>query len=414
MLFTRVTRFGVSALVVVAVVTLAAVPAGAQDAPAPGPNAGEPETTSASGPQPATVAPEPPETAAEPAPAAEAAQAPDAGASEPPPLSISGHIEASYQIVVSDHKGQGTRPVPTRSFDGQARHSLLLNVAHVALSREVSDKVSATVEFDAGSDAEVVSGGRLFDVQEAYVSYKPSAFSVTMGKFVTYEGIEVIEGPNNPTVSRGYLFGLAEPYTHVGAKAHYTTDRVDIGGGVVNGWDTLINDNGSMLAMFRVGATPSDAFGVGVSGYFAVGSDVGDADRDLRSLDLTGSTKISEALTLWFQANWGSLKEPIGSTTGNWFGAGLQPVYTSGRFTFGSRVEYFNDADGMRAGLADEASLLNVTFTPGYRLDGGFTLRLEYRTDFVINGTVGGVDTKELLEGKRSQHSVGVGAHIVF
>lgn len=412
-MLTRATRYGFSALGAVALVMLAAAPVLAQDAP--GPNAGTSEATSASEPQPATPAPGSPESAAEPAPAPEPAQAQTASsAPEPPPLSISGHVEASYQIVVSDHKGQGSRSVPTRSFDGQARHSLLLNVAHVALSRELSDKVSGTIEFDAGSDAEVVSGGRLFDVQEAYMTYKPSAFSLTMGKFVTYEGIEVIEGPLNPTVSRGYLFGLAEPYTHVGAKAHYTTDTLDLGIGVVNGWDTPINDNGSLMAAFRIGTTPSDAFGAGLSGYFAVGSDEGDADRDLISLDFTGSAQASEAVTLWFQANWGRLREPLGTATGNWFGVGLQPVYTSGDFTFGSRVEYFNDADGFRAGLADEASLFNVTLTPGYKVDGGFTVRVEYRADVVLSGTVGGVETKTLFEGKRSQHSVAVGAHIEF
>ncbi|MBI4264341.1 MAG: outer membrane beta-barrel protein [Acidobacteria bacterium] len=414
MSLTRATRYGFSALGALALVMLTAAPAWAQAAP-PGPNAGNPEVTSAPAPEPAAPEPAQPASAGEPAPEPQATQAQGAAAApEPPPLSISGHIEASYQIVVSDHKGQGSRPVPTRSFDGNARHSLLLNVAHVNLSREISDQVSGTVEFDAGSDAEVVSGGRLFDVQEAYLTYKPSAFSLTMGKFVTYEGIEVIEGPANPTVSRGYLFGLAEPYTHVGAKAHYTTGTFDLGIGMVNGWDTMVNDNGSMMAAFRVGATPSDAFGAGVSGYFAVGSDEGDADRDLISIDLTGSAQASEAVTFWFQANWGRLREPVGSATGNWFGVGLQPVYTSGRFVFGSRVEYFNDADGFRTGLADEASLLNVTVTPGYQVDGGLTLRVEYRVDTVLSGSVGGVGTKTLLEGKRSQHSVAVGAHVTF
>jgi hypothetical protein len=333
----------------------------------------------------------------------------------PPTPSISGHVEAGYYVVASEPGGQGTISVPTRSFDGEARNSFLLNAAHVVISHELSDRVSATIEFDAGSDAQVVSGGNLFDVQEAYVTYtSPGGFSLTAGKFVTYAGIEVIEGPANPTVTRGYLFGLAEAFTHVGAKAHYTTDTYDIGVGVVNGWDTLIDGNSSKLVMFRAGSTPSDMFGVGVSGYFAVGSDVGDADRDLVSIDVTGSAQVSEAVRLNFQGNWGRQKEAFGPADGNWFGVTVQPVYTAGDFSFGSRVEYFKDSDGFRTGLADDASLLNITLTPGYALGSGVTVRFEYRADIVLDGTTGGIETKDLLVGERSQHSVAVGLYYTF
>ena len=111
---------------------------------------------------------------------------------ESPAPSITGHVEAGYYVLVSEPGGQGTITIPTRSFDAEARNSFLLNVAHLAIAHEFSDQVSATIEFDAGSDAQVVSGGNLFDVQEAYLTYTSSGgFSLTVGKFVTYAGIEV-------------------------------------------------------------------------------------------------------------------------------------------------------------------------------------------------------------------------------
>jgi len=59
----------------------------------------------------------------------------------------------------------------------------------------------------------------------------------TAGKFVTSEGIEVIEGNQDYTVTRGFLFGLAEPYTTTGVKADYQfTKQLDLMLGVVNGW----------------------------------------------------------------------------------------------------------------------------------------------------------------------------------
>ena len=46
---------------------------------------------------------------------------------------------------------------------------------------------------------------------------------------MTLEGIEVIEGYQNYTVTRGCLFGMAEPFTHTGVKANYAfTKQLDL------------------------------------------------------------------------------------------------------------------------------------------------------------------------------------------
>jgi hypothetical protein len=331
-------------------------------------------------------------------------------------------VEAGYHLLASDPDGQGSVGVPLRSYDSMARHSFLLHAAHLAIAHSFNDEVSATIEIDAGSDAVVNSymyGSNLFDVQEAYATYKPSEFSLTAGKFVTYAGIEVIEGPLNPTLTRGYLFGLAEAFTHTGVKAHYTTDMFDVGVGVINGWDTIVDDNGSKMLMFKIGATPSDTFMIAGSGYITIGGDDADADNGLNSFDITGSISPSESFALWFQGNFGMMKM-AGDETGSWFGLGVQPVYTSDAFSFGGRLEWFNDADGLRTGLgAAKASVLNITLTPGYTLAEAFTLRFEYRMDVVLSGEApADTDNKDLLVGsddaESMQHSLGLGASYVF
>jgi hypothetical protein len=368
-------------------------------------------------PPPATL---PPPVEAKPVEAMplpeEALEQTEEAAAESPAPKITGFVEAGYHLLASEPDGQGS-PVPLRIYDGPARHSFLLHAAHLAVSHSFNDEVNATIEMDAGSDAVITSGGSLFDIQEAYLTYKPSEFSLTAGKFVTYAGIEVIEGPLNPTFTRGYLFGLAEAFTHVGAKAHYTTDMVDIGVGFINGWDQLVDINGAKMAMFKIGVTPNDTFSIAGSGYISLGSDEGDADRGLNSFDITGSVSLSDAFALWFQGNFGMQKDPsdVIDESYNWFGLGVQPVYTADEFSFGGRIEYFNDSDGARTGLgADKASLLNITLTPGYTLAEAFTVRFEYRMDLVLSGEVGGVDTTDLLAGESSQHSLGLGAHYVF
>jgi hypothetical protein len=368
-----------------------------------------------------------------PPPEAAPAAADEAAPASPAPK-INGYVETGYHLLVTHPKGQGSKTIPLRSYDASAPNSFLLHAAHLALTHSFNDQVSAVIEVDAGSDPAVTAGylpaagaafasgtaagvPYAFDVQEAYLVYKPSEFSITAGKFVTYEGIEVIEGPNNPTLTRGFLFGLAEPFTHVGVKAHYTTEKFDLGLGAVNGWDQMIDTNGAKMLTFRAAVTPSDKFMAAASGYFDIGGDTGDADRGLISLDLTGMGKLSDDFVLWFQGNWGHQKSPVGAGSASWWGAGLQPVYTMNDFSLGGRVEIFGDPKGVRSGLGlAKDTVLNITATPGYKLGGGFVARFELRLDTMLSGkdASGATDKKVLFGGKSTQVSIGVGAHYMF
>jgi len=348
-----------------------------------------------------------------------------AAEAEKPAPTVSGHIEAAYHLAASAPKGQGA-PLLLRSYDSQGRNSFIFHAAHLAVNHALNDQVSGTIEIDAGSDASVDAyayGSGLFDVQEAYMTYKPSNFSVTAGKYVTYEGIEVVEGPANPTLTRGYLYGLAEPVTTTGVKAHYDFDgKADLGLGFVNGWDNIIDDNGAKMLAFRLGATPSDAFFAGLSGYIDIGGKDTHADNGLMSFDLTGCVELSDSFMLWFQANYGRQKAPPGGGDDPaWFGFGVQPVYTMNDFSLGGRVEFFKDKEGARTGTGPDASFLNITLTPGYTFGGGFTARLEYRMDLSLSEIGGGgSDSKKVFinpddgKGSSSQHTLGVGAHYVF
>jgi hypothetical protein len=302
-----------------------------------------------------------------------------------------------------------------------ARHSFLLHAAHLAVNHSLNDEVSGTIEVDLGTDAVANSyayGSNIVDIQEAYATYAPGGFSLVAGKFATYEGIEVMEGPANPTLTRGYLYGLAEAFTHTGVKAHYGTDMFDLGVSVVNGWDNIVDDNGSKMVGFRLGVTPNDTFGAGLSGYAALGSEDGDSDDGLVSIDLTGSIAATEALTIWFQGNFGRMNGAPGADDPSWFGFGVQPVATFAEiWSFGGRVEFMSDGEGARTGIA-EGKFLNLTLTPGVTLGEGFTTRLEYRADLSLGDDAAGA--KDIFlnpdDGSlnSSQHTLGLGAHYVF
>jgi hypothetical protein len=262
-----------------------------------------------------------------------------------------------------------------------SRHdTLLLNAAHLALTGS-NEAVTYAVEVDVGSDAQVNSGDDDVDLQEAYVAYvSPIGLGIKAGKFVTYQGIEVIESGGNPTISRGFLFGLAEPFTHAGAVLTYkVNDQFDVAAGVVNGWDLVVDNNRGKTAVAKVGYTGDGAI-VTASGYAGPERE-SNADDMRLSGDVTGMVKLG-TVDLWAQVNAGSeegLAADGGSAT--WYGAGLQPVIrVLEKLTVGARAEVFRDEDGARTGA--EQTLYNLTVAPAFTLTTGLVLRGELRVDW--------------------------------
>jgi hypothetical protein len=293
---------------------------------------------------------------------------------------ISGHIEATYNYYFGD-----TTVNALRSYDART-NQILLNNAHIALSGAPSEKLSYVAEVDLGTDAGVhglltqVSGGPSIgvDLQEAYMTYAFSdKFKFTGGKFVTFEGIEVIEGPINPTISRGYLYGLAEPYCHVGGYFTFVaSNEIDFKLGVINGWDLLIDNNKDKTIIGRAGVNLGDPLALGAS--FSWGVEQVASDNARTSLDLTGVTKAIPRVALNFQVNYGA--ETFGTLDATWMGFGIQPVFSlSDNIDLGTRLEYFSDKDGVRTGTPD-LNILNVTVVPTFKCD-GFAFRFEYRFD---------------------------------
>jgi hypothetical protein len=278
----------------------------------------------------------------------------------------------------------------------------------------------------------------MFDVQEAYATYSaPMGLSLTAGKFVTYEGIEVVEGPLNPTITRGFLFGLAEPVTHVGAKVHYSiksgaNEMANIGVGIVNGWDSWVDNNDAKTIIYRIGVTPIPQFWAALSGTIgaeridaldpATGAHVdSQAEKDMRlSFDLTGAVIPTDTITINFQGNLGTepgvpvIDPATGAITrfkGTWYGFGVQPVFKFGDASLGARFEYFGDKNGTRTALpvGQDLNVLNFTVTPGYTIDGWF-VRAEYRFDNASRAVFG----RNNAAPAKTQSTIAVGLSYMF
>jgi hypothetical protein len=270
-----------------------------------------------------------------------------------------------------------------------AQHdTVLLNAAHLALTGTgAADTVAYAIELDIGSDAAVTSGtDSEVDLQEAWASYTSKlGLGLKAGKFVTFSGIEVIESISNPTISRGFLFGLAEPFTHAGVLATYKiTPELDAALGVVNGWDVVKDNNDGKTLAAKVGYT-TPSYLATLSGYAGPEQPAdGELDPDnVRYMgDLTGMVKVGP-VDLWAQVNGGTEEGAsvvMEGETARWVGAGVQPVWhLLERLALGARAEVFSDREGARTGTPQ--TLYNLTLAPAYTLATGFIVRGELRVD---------------------------------
>jgi len=317
---------------------------------------------------------------------------------------INGYVDTQYGYNF-DAPGNGT--TFGRSYDAQDNN--IANTAHLSISGMFNDNTNYVVDIDAGHDANTTVGGTnnasAVVLQEAYVNYVgASKLGFKVGKFATYQGIEVIETNANPTISRGYLFGMAEPFTHVGGVVTLALGKLDFAAGFVNGWDVANDNNPGKTFVGKIGLNLGDALAATLSGYHGPeqtqsaplpANNVidGNSGNNRDSIDLTILTKIIPSVDLFLQGNAGT-EENAADTNGavggvvvddraSWSGVGVQPVVHFGdKFSVGGRVEYFADPQGVRSGSGiNNTYLTNFTFTPGYKINDNLLVRAEYRYD---------------------------------
>jgi hypothetical protein len=320
------------------------------------------------------------------------AAAPLSAADDADKVTLTGFADTTYNYNLNSPKSETNT---YHSYDSTA-NSFVLNNAQIEASGAL-DKGTLTYVFklNYGTDATATQSAmgatpppaaQRLEVTEAYGQWidPGSHLGVKVGKFATYEGIEVIESMNNPTITRGFLFGLAEPFTLTGALALYIpNDKLEVGLGLVNGWDLNTDDNHSKTIMGEAKYNWGDPFALVAS--FLYGPEKPANNKDERfSLDLTGVTKPTKQLTVNLQVNYGSeqkasLKNP--NDAGKWWGFSIQPVYTvTDKFSVGGRLELFNDKDGARAGVIDQ-QLFTVSIAPAYQVTKHFLARAEFRVD---------------------------------
>tara|TARA_B100001564_G_scaffold46474_2_gene33563 strand:+ start:4280 stop:5293 length:1014 start_codon:yes stop_codon:yes gene_type:complete len=284
-----------------------------------------------------------------------------------PALSISGTVDAYYQTNISSPDDLGDSF--GTSFADET--GFALGMANLVASYETgSTGVVADVVFGPRGDAAV--GG--YNLNQLYAYWNVSeTTTLTMGRWNTYLGYEVISPAGNFNYSTSYMFSSG-PFSMVGLKADF-----DLG-----------SDFSLMLAVMN----PTDVNN-NTSGGFSLGAQLGYAGQFLNlyydddevlgfEIDYTGGFDLSEEFFLGINAAYqvmGMEAELLGETfsfDAGFYGVALYPQYTvSDSFALGLRGELFGyhieDVD-------DVPSVFSTTLTGSYTVD-NLTIKPEIRMD---------------------------------
>src|ERR1035437_790522 len=185
---------------------------------------------------------------------------------------FTGYVTSTYNKDFSDTTNG-------YNYYGGKDASFQLNAAHLSINGGDSAGATYTIDLDAGTDGThnggVINSGNgwAFDVQQAFVTVPvlKTPLSLTGGKFMTSEGIEVMNSGVNPTITRGLLFGQVEPVAHTGAYLTFkASDAVSVSLGGVNGWDNwqISEADGIPMAYAKVALGFGNPFAGTVSAYY--------------------------------------------------------------------------------------------------------------------------------------------------
>ena len=325
--------------------------------------------------------------------------APSPTATPTPPWTVSGFGDVTY---TSPLPAGGTfvfvNGAPDRVFDGitsgatPSMTRFVPNSFNINVRKNTTQGLGGQFEITLGSDANVINSfgytpNTYTDVTQAFLYYATGPLTLDVGKFETLAGYEVIESPSDNNISRSILFGYAVPFTNTGVRLVYApTSRITYTAGVNFGWDQLEAQPGSGLQTLEaaIAWTPSTIFSLSGDVYDGREPSVltpypvsGATVFGTRALfDLVGHWNPSSKWN--FGVNYDTAQQTNDQSftstgaivtsgagpalgTAKWYGvAGYAILNLNSNVTFAGRLESFDDASGVRTGIAqtwDEGTL---------------------------------------------------------
>ncbi|NOY48013.1 MAG: porin [Chlorobi bacterium] len=268
---------------------------------------------------------------------------------------LSGSVDAYYRANLTA-PNDINQISPGTSFADLS--GFALGMANIIASYE-GEKVGFVADLVFGPRGEAASNTEL---NQIYVYWNVSkTVTLTLGKFNTFLGYEVIAPAGNFNYSTSYLFSNG-PFSHIGLKADFQ----------------LSEDFSLMLAVMN----QTDITEFNPDGSYALGAQLGYSDQFLNILyddaglgfeiDYTGGFNISDSFFL-------GLNAAYADNDGEGFsGVALYPqLSTSESFSIGLRGEYFETRSN---NTGEDPSIFAVTLTGSYAID-DLIIKPELRID---------------------------------
>ncbi len=268
-----------------------------------------------------------------------------------------------------------------RNFD--FKHSeLALNLAEIVIEKPATS-IGFRLDLDVGRTTDWVHnlepGGRDWRfIQQAFVTVPvKSKFGdkIDVGKFVTHHGAEVIESKDNYNYTRGLLFAWAIPYYHAGVRYWHYTSKEQTGFlclHVYNGWNNVVDNNGSKSFGVMYGFKPSEK--TTVVENITLGKEPVALGNNLQAT-LSGNRFLTDTLITYAandkttyvlnidygrQSNTGGT---LGVSNATWYGvAGYMRRQLNDKQAWVVRLEWFRDKNGFSTGVAQTVREATLTY----------------------------------------------------
>lgn len=290
-------------------------------------------------------------------------------------VQITGSADVYYRYNFSNPPDQ------TNNFTSftNSQNSFELGMASLRADHSFG-KASATLDLGFGRRAEEFAYGdpdypTLFAVKQAYLSYAVSDnFKLTMGKWATHVGYELVDAYLNRNYSMSYMFSYG-PFSHTGLKAD-----IGLGGksalmlGVANTTDVVSTTSSRKFALAQFSTGSSDDK---VKAYLNYQGSFGGA-YSLNQFDLVVTAALTEMFSVGYNGTVQSVK-PDGGSGDSWWGSALYLNYDpSSTFGITLRGEYFDNKKAVVA--APGTSIFDLTLSPNFKI-GNLTIIPELRLD---------------------------------
>lgn len=315
-----------------------------------------------------------------------------------------------------------------RNFDVY-ENQFALNLVKLTVG-EQAQPVGFRIDVALGPTNDIVQGiapygtnahSTLSNLEQAYVTaILPigSGLTIDAGKFVTLMGFEVIESNANWNYSRSLLFSYAIPYFHTGLRLAYSPlDNFSVSLHIVNGWNTVIDNNSSKSVGLALSYSPNSNTTVtlnGMSGFeqtrIGVLIPVKYGKKNLA--ELIAINRITHNLYLAFDANYG--EERVAGSLDIWKGIALYCKYLTGNNSyFALRGEVFYDPSSYTTGTSfSKATFKEVTMTYEWTIFSNLSIYMEFRDDMANGHAFVGSDP--VLLTKSTQPTLLIGAVSTF